>query len=65
MPEIAGDAAIIVDPTNQQEITDALLGLIEDDGLRKNLKILGKQRSHHYSWEENAKSTLSIYQKMI
>ena len=65
MPEVAKDAAIIVDPENTQQITDALLGLIDDSALANNLKALGKQRSQLFSWEENAKRTLSIYQQMI
>ena len=65
MPEVAGDAAIIVNPLNTPQITDALLGLIEDSLLANNLKALGKQRSQFFSWEENAKNTLSIYQQMI
>lgn len=65
MPEVAKDAAIIVDPENTQQITDALLSLIDDSALANNLKVLGKQRSQLFSWEENAKRTLSIYQQMV
>ena len=65
MPEVAKDAAVIVDPENTQQITDALLSLIDDSALANNLKALGKQRSQLFSWEENAKRTLSIYQQMI
>lgn len=65
MPEVAGNAAIVVDPNNTKQITDALLNLIEDQTLANNLKSLGKQRSQIFSWEENAKRTLSVYQKMI
>ena len=64
MPEVIKDAGILVDPENSQQITDALLSLIEDSALANNLKVLGKKRSQLFSWEENAKSTLSIYQKM-
>lgn len=65
MPEVAGDAAIIINPLNTLQITDALLSLIEDDALVNHLKALGKQRSQRFSWEENAKRTLSIYQQMV
>ena len=64
MPEVVKDAGIIVAPENKQQITDALLSLIEDSNLANNLKALGKQRSHLFSWEGNAKRTLSIYQQM-
>ena len=65
MPEVAGDAAIIVDPLNSAQITDALLSLIEDSALTNHLKSLGKKRSQLFSWEENANRTQSIYQKMM
>lgn len=65
MPEVAGKAGIIVDPENTQQITDALLSLIKDNALASHLKALGKQRSQLYSWEDNAKKTLAIYQQMV
>ncbi len=64
MPEVVKDAGILVAPENKQQITDALLSLIEDNNLANNLKALGKQRSQLFSWGENAKRTLSIYQQM-
>ena len=65
MPEVTQEAGIIVDPENTLQITDALLSLIEDSALANHLKMLGKQRSQLFSWEENAKRTQSIYQQMI
>lgn len=65
MPEVAGDAAILVNPLNISQISGALLSLIEDKTLANHLKALGKQRSHLFSWEENAKRTLLIYQQMV
>ena len=65
IPEVAGNAAIIVDPLNSAQITDALLSLIEDSALVNHLKALGKQRSQLFSWEENANRTQSIYQMMM
>jgi alpha-1,3-rhamnosyl/mannosyltransferase len=65
MPEVAGDAAILVNPLNVSQITDALLQILKDSALASNLKTLGKQRSALFSWEENAQRTISIYQGMI
>jgi len=65
MPEVAGDAAILVNPLNISQIADALMSLIQDGNLINDLKTLGKHRSSLFSWEENAKKTLSIYQEMI
>jgi alpha-1,3-rhamnosyl/mannosyltransferase len=65
IPEVAGGAAILVNPLNIAQITDGLLSLIEDDALVNDLKILGKKRSQLFSWEENANRTLAIYRQMI
>jgi alpha-1,3-rhamnosyl/mannosyltransferase len=65
MPEVAGNAALIVDPLNTQQITEALLSLIEDTGLAQTLKDRGHIRSKIFSWKSNADKTLSIYREMI
>jgi alpha-1,3-rhamnosyl/mannosyltransferase len=65
MPEVAGNSAIIVDPLNTQEITDALMGLIEDAALVENLKSTGLKRANFFSWQKNAEKTLLIYKKMV
>ena len=64
IPEVAGNAAILVDPLDTKAMGDALLSLIEDSALTNHLKAAGKQRAQLFSWEENAKKTLSIYQQM-
>lgn len=65
MPEVAGNAAIVVDPQNSQEITAALEALIQDTALVKQLKVAGLERSRLFSWEANAQKTVSIYQVMV
>lgn len=65
MPEIAGDAALIVDPANTHAIADALIRLIKDQTLAGQLKASGLARSHSFSWEVNAKRTASIYRGMV
>jgi len=65
MPEVAGKAALIIDPRNNQQITDALLSTIEDANLTKDLKELGQARSQIFSWVKTAKKTCLAYQKMF
>ena len=65
MPEVAGNAALLVDPNNTQQITDALEGIISDKNLGSDLKIKGQARARLFSWEENARKTYSIYQEMV
>lgn len=65
MPEVAGEAALIVDPMSQFEITQALSRLINDVELVEKLNAAGLARTSLFSWEENAKKTSVIYQKML
>ena len=65
MPEVAGEAALIVDPMSQSEITQALAHLIENAGLVQQLKIAGLARTKLFTWKDNAKKTSAIYQKMM
>jgi alpha-1,3-rhamnosyl/mannosyltransferase len=65
MTEVAGEAALIVDPMSQSEITQALAHLIENAGLVQQLKTAGLVRTKLFSWEDNAKKTSVIYQKMM
>ena len=64
MPEVTGNAAILVDPQNTEQITDALLRLIKDSSLVRTLKMEGLERAKLFSWEQNGKSTIAVYQRM-
>jgi glycosyltransferase involved in cell wall biosynthesis len=64
MPEVAGDAALTVDPYNPEAIADALYTLINNPVLKQQLIDLGLQRSKQFSWENNATKTLEIYNSL-
>lgn len=61
MPEIAGDAAITVNPEKISEITAAILKITGDDSLRKSLIEKGLQRAKLFNWEKTAGATLEVY----
>ena len=65
MPEIAGNAALQVDPERSEEIAKALVNLLSDEEWRKRLKQLGLQRAKEFSWMSSAQKTLSIYNECI
>lgn len=54
LPEIAGDAALFVNPYEINEIKNAMLKLRSDDSLRSNLIAKGKQRKDNFSWDKSA-----------
>lgn len=64
LPEAAGDAALLVDPENVDEIEYALQRLMEDDLLRDQLVRCGRERAAQYSWKETARQTYALYSEL-
>lgn len=61
LPEVAGDAALVVTPTDVEEIADGLTRLLEHTDLRMNLRTRGYRRVQEFSWERCARETLAVY----
>jgi glycosyltransferase involved in cell wall biosynthesis len=60
MPEIAGDAALLVDPTDVDAIAEAMLRLSQDEALRQQLIAAGHENVKRFSWEKAARATLAV-----
>jgi glycosyltransferase involved in cell wall biosynthesis len=60
LPEVAGDAAILVDPHNTEQLTQALRRVLVDDALRHDLVERGLRQAAQFSWEECARKTLQV-----
>lgn len=65
MPEVAGDAAILVDPQNVNHIADAMLRLETDPELVNKLIAKGKERKQFFSWEKSARLIMSEIKNLI
>jgi len=65
LPEVAGEAAILVDPYNPQEITEALWVGLTDGRLRGELMQRGLERVKKFSWRKTAQETLQVYQSVL
>jgi glycosyltransferase involved in cell wall biosynthesis len=61
MPEVAGDAAILVDPLN---LGDSLLRLATDASLRDDLSRRGLARARQFSWEAAVEKTWAVYDEL-
>ncbi len=61
LPEIAGDAALLVNPHDTDAITNAMQELIESPELRQTLKQKGLERAKQFSWKKMAEETLNGY----
>ncbi len=65
LPEVAGDAAVMFDPTQIESIVDALRRLLGDASLRIDLRQRGLAQAAKYSWQETADKTLELYRTLL
>jgi glycosyltransferase involved in cell wall biosynthesis len=65
MPEIAGDAALLVDPTDLASISSAVERVTSDQALRQTLKARGLARAGQFSWSRAAAETLATFQQAL
>jgi glycosyltransferase involved in cell wall biosynthesis len=65
IPEVTGDAAILIDPNDPIQLAEAILQVISDSQLRQDLIEKGKARAKLFSWERTAKETLKAYRSII
>ncbi len=65
LPEVAGDAALLVDPTDVQALARAMERVLADETLRATLRARGLERARRFSWEEAAAATLRVYQNAL
>lgn len=64
MPEIAGDAALIIDPFKPDEITDAIEKLYSDKKLREKMIVKGYKQAAKFTWKAMAENVLKLYNKI-
>lgn len=64
MPEILGDAALLVDPYNPGEIADSIKKILHNESLRSSLIEKGLKKASSYSWEDTAKKVLKVYEEI-
>jgi len=64
MPEVAGDAALLVDPDNVGEMASQIARLLDDGELRKKLIEAGKERSRPFSWDRNGEEYFRLYEEL-
>jgi glycosyltransferase involved in cell wall biosynthesis len=65
LPEVAGDAAILVDPYSVGKITEAMQAVASSAGLRSRLRELGLARASRFSWAKTGQKTAEILQRYL
>jgi glycosyltransferase involved in cell wall biosynthesis len=65
LPEVTGEAALLIDPLDEQQIADALLRIVGDSDLRTRLRAAGLEQAKRFTWREAAEKTLRLYQESV
>jgi glycosyltransferase involved in cell wall biosynthesis len=64
LPEVAGDAALLIDPYNPQAIADGITRVLSDATLRDELRRKGLARARQFSWEQSVRRVHDIYREV-
>lgn len=64
LPEVAGDAAILVNPEDAEVLAEAIVRVLNDQTLRSELRARGFERVKQFTWERAARRTLALYREL-
>ena len=65
LPEVAGDAALLVSPSDTDGLSRAMARAFDDAALAQSLRERGLRRAGQFSWEKTARQTLEIYRAVL
>jgi len=65
LPELAGEAALLLDPDDPDQMADQLHRALTDEALQQALRSRGLERVKQFGWEETAQKTVGLYKKVM
>ena len=65
IPEVVGEAGLLIDPSRPEELSEAILRLVEEKGLKERLREAGLERARQFSWEDSARKTLEVFEGLV
>jgi glycosyltransferase involved in cell wall biosynthesis len=65
IPEVLGDAGILLPPDNSHDWTEAILRVMNDEGVRTAMKVAGLARAATFTWARTARLTLDAYRQTV
>lgn len=65
LPEVTGDGAMLVDPTNSSEIADAVISIYKDKALAKELACRSLDRAKTFTWANCGEQVAQVYEKLL
>ena len=64
LPEVVGDAGLLVPPNDVGALEVAMLNVLEDRNKRVKMQVEGRERAKKFSWRETARQTVRVYEKV-
>jgi glycosyltransferase involved in cell wall biosynthesis len=65
LPEVVGDAALLIDPYDADAIADAMRRVLLDSDLRDDLRHRGLRRVTEFSWDRSVRRVREIYEEVL
>jgi glycosyltransferase involved in cell wall biosynthesis len=65
LPEVVGDAAVLIDPLQPEAIAEAMRRVLSDSALRDDLRARGLERVRHFSWARSVERVRAIYSEVL
>ena len=65
LPEVAGDAAVLVDPHRPEQLAEELAKVLDSDALQSTLRARGLARAQEFVWDRTARQTIAVYERLM
>lgn len=65
IPEVAGDAALLVDPHDEEALSQEVGRVLDDEGLRRDLVARGRERAGRFTWAQTASGLRDVYRALV
>jgi glycosyltransferase involved in cell wall biosynthesis len=65
MPEVLGDAGVLIEPQDVRAWTEAIVRVATDDAWRRNLAAAGEARAATFTWSRAAAQTLDVFRQVV
>jgi len=65
LPEVCGDAALLVDPASDEELANAIGLLAGDEDLRQKMAADGQAHARKFRWEDAVQKTIAVYRELV
>lgn len=65
IPEIAGDSGVLIDPEDPEAVAQAMIKVVSDEKLQREMCRRGLERAKEFTWERTARETLRAYEEIL